>query len=586
MSVHTVSSRQTPKGLLSIAVAVAALSGGAAVSLAADRKPNVVIIVADGPGRPPQGDKGAATPNIDALAKRGATFTNGYAAAPVPGPNSAALLTGRYPQRFGFDANAEGEPSPADHGKRALDLAQSTLAQDLKAAGYTTGIFGNWYLGAGEGYLPTQRGFDEFYGALLCGNAAAGPEGPSTSSGQGPSAYRGTTVTEKPKDLLDQSAAEASSFIDHHAGEPFFVYLPLAGELGAIDRGVGRVTDKLHERGLEDNTLLIFVNDEHPAGWALLERGIRSSFIVSWNGKITAAQVVDRPVTQLDLTPTVLSAADVGAKTDWHLDGKNLLPLLHDQTRYAPDDTFYWRFGVQYAVLQGNWKLVKLSADARPRFFYLQDDPGEALDLFQQQAERAKTLQALWDAWNAGNELPRWVDDRWNGQAAGNNKPAVESPASASAAGPWKSGDSLQGNQAPDIASKALQISAEIDPAGTEGVIVTQGGTAHGYAVYLTGGKLAFAVREKKELTTIVAKQPLGKGHFLVQATLGEDGTMALLVDGKPVAEGKAAGPIPQQPRGGFSVGKAGVGAVGDYETPNAFHGTVTNVTVKTTKGR
>jgi hypothetical protein len=193
-------------------------------------------------------------------------------------------------------------------------------------------------------------------------------------------------------------------------------------------------------------------------------------------------------------------------------------------------------------VRQGNWKLVKLSAVARPRLFHLQDDPGEALDLFQQQGERAKNLQALWDAWNAGNEPPRWVDDRWNGQAAGNNKPADDSSGPARVAGPWKSGDSLPGAQAPDIAQKALQISADIDPAGTEGVIATQGGTAHGYAIYVTGGKLAFAVREKKELRTIVAKDPLGKGHFLVQATLGEDGAMALLVDGKPVAEGNAAG--------------------------------------------
>ena len=127
-----------------------------------------------------------------------------------------------------------------------------------------------------------------------------------------------------------------------------------------------------------------------------------------------------------------------------------------------------------------------------------------------------------------------------------------------------------------------MEISAEIEPAGTEGVIVTQGGAAHGYAIYLTQGKLAFAVRENGDLTTIVAKDPLGNGHFLVQATLHEDGALALLVDGKQVAEGKAAGLIPQQPRAGFSVGTAGRGAVGDYVTPNPFKGKVTNVRVKT----
>ncbi len=114
-------------------------------------------------------------------------------------------------------------------------------------------------------------------------------------------------------------------------------------------------------------------------------------------------------------------------------------------------------------------------------------------------------------------------------------------------------------------------------------MVVTQGGAARGYAIYLTKGKLAFAVRENGDLTTIVAKEPLGKGHFLVQATLQEDGALALLVNGKQVATGKAAGLIPQQPGAGFSVGAAGLGAVGNYVAPNPFLGKVTNVRVKTT---
>jgi arylsulfatase A-like enzyme len=562
------------KNLMSLPIITAAalfVPVQASVSFATDRKPNIVVIVADGRGSRSQSDKGSATPNIDAMAKGGTTFSNGYAAAPVAGPNSAALLTGRYPQRFGFDADAEGEPAPADHGKRALDIAQSTIAQDLKAAGYKTGIFGDWYLGSGEGYLPTQRGFDEFYGVVASGGASAASEGLPV--------YRGSTLTEKPKDLLDQSAVEATTFIEHHSHEPFFVYLPLAGELAAIDREVGRVAGKIHEHALDESTLLIFVNDQHVAEWTLFDRGIRSALIMNWKGKIASAQVVDRPVTQLDLAPSILSAADVTPKPDRILDGKS---LLRNPAQYSSDAVFYWRFGVQYAVRQGNWKLVKAGADAPPRFFYLQDDPGETLDLFQQQGERARNLQALWDAWNAGNEPPRWVDNRWNGQPPAAGRPAVEASGPAGVAGPWKSGDSLSGEQAPDIARKELQISAEVDPAGTQGVIVSQGGAAHGYAIYLTGGKLAFAVREKKELTKIVASEPLGKGHFRVQATLQEDGTLALLVDGKPVAQGKAAGPIPQQPKAGFFVGKSGAAAVGDYDVPDAFTGEVTNVTVKT----
>ena len=142
------------------------------VSLAtepADRKPNIVFIVADGVGYEDAGvpdAKKAATPNIDALAKGGARFTSGYSSSPVSGPSLAAIVTGRYPERFGFEANAEGDAAPTDHGTRALDAAQVTLAQRLKAAGYATGLFGAWDLGSGQGAAPTERGFDEFYGVL------------------------------------------------------------------------------------------------------------------------------------------------------------------------------------------------------------------------------------------------------------------------------------------------------------------------------------------------------------------------------------------------------------------------------------
>ena len=113
-------------------------------------------------------------------------------------------------------------------------------------------------------------------------------------------------------------------------------------------------------------------------------------------------------------------------------------------------------------------------------------------------------------------------------------------------------------------------------------MIVAQGGAARGYAIYLANGKLAFAVREGGVLTTIVAKDPLGKGRFLVTATLHEGGALALLVDGKQVAEGKAAGLIQQQPRAGLSIGASGRAAVGDYVAPNTFQGKVSNVRVKT----
>jgi hypothetical protein len=198
-------------------------------------------------------------------------------------------------------------------------------------------------------------------------------------------------------------------------------------------------------------------------------------------------------------------------------------------------------------------------------------------DTDQSKAARQRLSAALAELNPAAGKTDRDGEGRRiNNRAAASGLPR--------AVGPWKSGDTLPSAQAPYVARKPLEVSAEIETAGSEGVVVTQGGGAYGYAIYLTHGKLAFAVREKGDLTTIVAKDPLGHGHFLVQATLHADGALALLVDGKQVAQGKAQGLIPQQPRAGFWVGSAAArGAVGDYKTPNPFQGKVTNVRVKTT---
>jgi arylsulfatase len=191
-------------------------------------------------------------------------------------------------------------------------------------------------------------------------------------------------------------------------------------------------------------------------------------------------------------------------------------------------------------------------------------------DTDQSKAARQRLAAALAELNSAGGK----TDEAPRGGVARRN-------AGKAAEGPWKSGDILRGANTPDVAGKPLEISADVDAKGTEGVIVAQGGAAHGYAIYLKGGKLAFAVREGGTLTTIAATEPLGTGQFQVQATLGEDGAMALLVDGKKVATGKAAGLISQQPRAAFTVGKSSNSAVGEYEPPAEFDGTVSKVHVK-----
>jgi arylsulfatase A-like enzyme len=547
---------------LAVYSGIALMGLGGASAMAADAKPDIILISA----KEFAGSRKSPTPNIDALAQSGASFANGYSLASLAGPANAGLLTGRYPQRFGFDANAEGDVDPADRGARALDQAQVTLTQRLKAAGYVTGLFGDWYLGSVNGYLPNQRGFDEFYGTISPAKRA--------------SVYRNTeidTTIDNPLVHFDHFESEALSFIDHHAGEPFFAYIAVTGQPARLDELVGQIMAKLKDRGLERNALVVFL-DNHTEQWELSDRALRAQIIFSWKGTIPTGAAASDPVSELDVAPTTLEAAGAEISPDWHLEGTSLLPVLEGKAKAVPQDAFYWRFGVQYAVRQGDWKLIKSGATAPVKLFHLAGDANERHDLAAQNAEQAKSLQALWDAWNKSNEQPRWID--WNSIASEASEDTDEGPAAAGGNGPWASGDSVAGKNAPQVANRALEISADIDATGPDGVVVSQGAGAQGFAIYLSGGKLAFAVRETQQLTTISENDVLGKGHFSIKATIGTDGALTLLVDGKQVAVGKAAGPIPKQPKAGLVVGEAGGASVGDYESPDPFNGTVANVRI------
>ena len=180
------------------------------IAHAADR-PNVVVIVADDLGYADlgcQGSKEVKTPNIDTIAANGARFTSAYVSCPVCSPTRAGILTGRYQQRFGHEFNPGGVP-PAKFG---LPLDQVTIANVLKDAGYSTGIVGKWHEGTLPDYVPTRRGFDEFFGFL-------GGAHPYEN-------WRGILHNGKPAQgegyLTEAYGAEAVSFIERHKTRPFF----------------------------------------------------------------------------------------------------------------------------------------------------------------------------------------------------------------------------------------------------------------------------------------------------------------------------------------------------------------------------
>jgi arylsulfatase A-like enzyme len=162
------------------------------------------------------------------------------------------------------------------------------------------------------------------------------------------------------------------------------------------------------------------------------EGGIHVPYFVQWKAKLPAGKVFEQPVISLDILPTAIAAAGSQPGTDWRLDGVNLLPHFSGQSSAAPHDHLCWRFGTQWAVRQGNWKLVagcdydanplpppqpNLLKATAPQLYNLADDPGETKDLAAAQPDRVAALKALYDKWNAANQPPAWVPNPNPGKA-------------------------------------------------------------------------------------------------------------------------------------------------------------------------
>lgn len=422
-----------------IQLLIAALIGASA-SGAEARKPNVLIFYLDDMayGDPAcYGGKLAPTPHMDSLAANGVRFTDGYVSACVCAPSRVGLMTGRYQARSGHDSN-EGD----------LALGETTIAQRMKDIGYATALVGKWHLGSGKDTLPAARGFDFSVGSV--GNL--GGEGVKTGF------YRGTERLPKLDGAPVTSplyAREACGFIERSQAGPWFLCLAFnavhnpnvaseavlarfpelkrrerdyAASLAEADNAIGTVLAKLRSLGLEENTLIFCISDNGDSSpyanqeglrghkWLLWEGGIRVPWLVQWKGRIPAGRVVSTPVIQLDVLPTALAAARAELKPAWQLDGVNLLPLLEGGAGQPPRQALYWRFGPQFAIRQGDWKLVKAAKDMEPMLVNLANDRSEAHDLSATHADKRKELQTLWDQWNAPMPPPIGNDKSWDGE--------------------------------------------------------------------------------------------------------------------------------------------------------------------------
>src|SRR5262252_8843743 len=403
--------------------------------------PNIVYILADDLGWKDVGFHGSdmQTPNLDTLAATGARLEQFYA-QPMCTPSRAALMTGRYPHRYGLQTGVI--PSAGTYG---LATDEWLLPQTLQEAGYTTAIVGKWHLGhAQRAYWPRQRGFDSQYGPLLgeidfFTHAAHGVR--DWFRDNEPVADTGYVTT-----LL---GTEAVKLIERHDPQtPLFLYLPFtaphapyqapqasldtykhiadpnrrayAAMVTAMDDAIGKVSEALEKRTMRDNTLILFQSDNGgprsakftgevdtskgtiPAdngpyrdGKATLyEGGTRVVALANWPGHINPGSVVDEPIHIVDMYPTLARLA--GAPTGKHkpLDGMDVWPTLSEGKSSPRNEVVYDIEPFRAAVRKGDWKLVwRTVLPSEVELFNLAQDPAEKVNLADQHPQKVAELQ-------------------------------------------------------------------------------------------------------------------------------------------------------------------------------------------------
>ncbi|KAA3660938.1 MAG: sulfatase [Calditrichaeota bacterium] len=421
----------------------------------AQTKPNILLIISDDAGYADfgfHGSKVMKTPYLDKLAKQGMLFKQAYVTAAVCGPSRAGLLTGKYQQRFGYEENnvpGYMSNSALMGDEMGLPLDQKTMGDYMKSLGYKTAYFGKWHQGNVDRYHPTKRGFDEFYG--IRGGARSyfpfnekNPNHNMENWLERDFGKRG----ESDKYFTDVLADETALFVERNKDKPFFAILSfnavhtpmhaekkdlkefpnltgkrqkLAAMTLSMDRAIGRLLDKVSKLGLDENTVVIFTNDNggpsdtnaslnHPLSGTKanhLEGGIRVPFLMRWPGVIPKNSEYEYPISTLDLLPTFFNAGGGNAKNLDGLDGVDLLPYVLGKNKDRPHQTLYWKKENRGVIREGDWKLLRFP-DRPAELYDLSKDISEVNDLAAEYPEKVREMYKKLFAWECTLDRPLW----------------------------------------------------------------------------------------------------------------------------------------------------------------------------------